>query len=470
MMKKAAVRTLAAAATCAALAGLVMVGQAQADPAPAADASTACPLPSGSAAPGRSDPGAQQLDPAAVRDAVAYAQANMRLSVRIYRNNCLVGTGPLDPATQNVPFNVFSSTKSVVSMATGVAYGQRKLALDDPIGKYLPEGPGWGDAEHRAITIRNLLNEAGGLDEAILSEFATVGNDPNVARQALALPITHEPGTNFDYSQRTPDLVAFVVARAVGQDFQDFVQDNLFDPVGIDRSSYFWLRDRSGNTYGYANLFIPSEQFARLGLLMQNGGRWNGEQVVPADYVEQVSVPSAPNPCYGLLFWTNRGDTCKTTDIPASRVLDHQLTPSAPRDMYAMVGALQQNNFIIPSLDMTVTWTGVLGDKAPDPQAIASASPSADLYYNFFRILMRGVRDQDVPDPGPYVADAASPNLDPANYLDPKILGNGIGIGPYAPPGCNLVFCPPGDLTTGPRQEIPDIIESVGGATDPGNN
>ncbi|MBW0102544.1 hypothetical protein [Pseudonocardia sp. KRD291] len=119
---------------------------------------------------------------------------------------------------------------------------------------------------------------------------------------------------------------------------------------------------------------------------------------------------------------------------------------------------------------MTVTWTGLLGDKAPDPQAIASASPSADLYYNFFRILMRGVRDQNVPDPGPYTPDAASPNLDPANYLDPKVLGNGVGIGPYAPPGCNLVFCPPADLTTGPRQEIPDIVASVGGTADPDND
>ncbi len=470
MLEKVATRTMVAAVTCAVAAGLVTVGPAQARPTPVGDASTACPLPSGSDAPGGSDPAAQELDPAAVRDALAYAQANMRLSVQIYRNNCLVGTGPLDPVTQNVPFNVFSSTKSIVSMATGIAEGQGKLALDDPIGTYLPEGPGWGEPAHRAITIRNLLNEAGGLDEAILSEFATIGTDPHVARQALALPITHEPGTNFAYSQRTPDLLAFIVARAVDQDFQDFVQHNLFDPIGIDKNSYFWLRDRSGNTYGYANLFIPSEQFARLGLLMQNGGRWNGEQVVPADYVERVSVPSEPNPCYGLLFWTNRGESCKTTNIPASRTLDHQLTPSAPDDMYAMVGALQQNNFIIPSLNMTITWTGVLGDKAPDPQAIASANPSADLYYNFFRILMRGVRDQNVPDPGPYTHDPASLNLDPTNYLDPKVLGNGIGIGPYAPPGCNVLFCPPSDLTTGPRQMVPDIVGVIGGATDKSNN
>lgn len=457
------------ATACLVIAGTGAVGAAQAAPRPAAPTGCALPALAGEA-PGRSDPAAQQLDPAAVAEALAYAAAHNRISVRIYRNNCLVGTGPLEPVTQNVPFNVFSSTKSVVSMATGIAYGQGKLGLDDPIGEYLPDGPGWGDAAHRAITVRNLLQEAGGLEEAILSEAATLGNDPNVARQALALPLIHEPGTTFEYSQRTPDLLAFVVARAVGEDFQAFVQRNLFGPIGIAESSYFWLRDRSGNTYGYANLFIPSEQFARLGLLMQNNGAWDGRQIVPADYVDMVSTPSTPNPCYGLLFWTNRGDSCTTTNLPASRVLDHPLTESAPRDMYAMVGALQQNNFIIPSLQMTVTWTGVLGDTSPDLQAILSASPSADLYYNFFRILMRGVRDQHVPDPGPYTPDRPSADLDPLNYLDPRVLGNGLGIGPYAPPGCNVLFCPPGDLTAGPRQEVPDVAASVIGVLDPANN
>lgn len=461
-------RTLATMMAAFVFAGVSVAGSAQAAPQPAV--SSGCTLPAGAGAPERSDPAAQQLDPAVVAQALAYASANTRSSVRIYRNNCLVGTSPLDPVTQNVPFNVFSSTKSVVSMAAGIAYGQGKLGLDDPIGKYLPTGPGWGDPAHRAITVRNLLQEAGGLKESILTEFASIGNDPNVAREALALPITHQPGTNFDYSQRTPDLVAYIVSRAVGQDFQTFVQHTLFDPIGIAKDSYFWLRDRSGNTYGYANLFIPSEQFARLGLLMQNHGAWDGHQIVPADYVDMVSTPSRPNPCYGLLFWTNRGNTCKTTNIPASRVLDHPLTASAPRDMYAMVGALQQNNFIIPSLHMTVTWTGVLGDKAPDPQAILSASPSADLYYNFFRILMRGVRDQDVPDPGPYTPDQPSANLDPLNYLDPRVLGNGLGVGPYAPPGCNVLYCPPSDLTTGPRQEVPDIANSGLGVLDPANN
>lgn len=463
MWRRSATRTVAALATGATLVGLLMAGQASAEPTEQPPAS--CALPSAGAAPERSEPGAQQLDPAAVRDAVGYAQTRLGVSVQVYRNNCLVGGSPPNPVTRNVPTNLFSSTKSVVSMAAGIAYGRGDLDLDAPIGDYLPEGPGWGDAAHRAITVRNLLQQAGGLKQAIASEAITTGNDVHIGRQALALPITHEPGTTFGYSQRTPDLVGFVVASAVGQNLQDFLQETLFDPLGIDRNDYFWLRDRSGNNYGYAHLFIPGEEFARLGLLMQNDGSWNGRQVIPADYVRQVSEPSAPNACYGLLFWTNRGDTCSSPELPRGQARDQQLVPGAPRDMYAMLGALNQSNFMIPSLNMTITWHGFPGPAAPSPQAVVGAS--ADPQSDFFRILMRGVRDQDVPDPGPAALDLILPDLNPLAYLDPAVLGNGLGAGPYAPPGCTLFACPPDDLTAGPRGTVPDVAGAD--ATAPAN-
>lgn len=394
-----------------------------------------CALP-GADGPVSAAPEQEHLDPAAVRQAIDYASTHLRTSVQIFRNNCRVGASPLDPVTEQAPWNVWSSTKSVVSMLTGIAADRQKLELDDPIGKYLPAGPEWGDAAHRAITIRQLLTETAGLQQSILSEAATTGTDPNAAQEALAQPLTHRPGTHFEYSQRTPDLLAYVVQRAVGTDLQDFAQHALFDPIGIPRSSYFWLRDRSGNSYGYAHLFIPPDQFAKLGLLMQNNGAWNGHQVISPGYVHQVAQPTATNGCYGQLFWTNAGKPCTGANIPNAQTLDRNAIPSAPRDLYAMVGAFQQNNFVIPSLNMTVTWTGVLGDTAPNLSGIVSAAP-ADLYYNFFRILMRGVKDHHIPDPGPYTAPPLDLDINPLNYADPRVLLHDLAPNPQ----CNLLVC-----------------------------
>jgi hypothetical protein len=115
------------------------------------------------------------------------------------------------------------------------------------------------------------------------------------------------------------------------------------------------------------------------------------------------------------------------------------MVPSAPDDLYAMVGALQQNNFIIPSLGITITWTGVLGDTEPNLSVLLSATPG-DLYYNFFRILMRGVEDVQVPDPGPFLDDPLDLDINPLNYISPAVLLNDL----VSSPECNIVFCSSG--------------------------
>ncbi|RMZ76825.1 hypothetical protein DV738_g4736, partial [Chaetothyriales sp. CBS 135597] len=403
------------------------------------------------------EPEAVNLDPDIVNEALAYANTHGRLSVQIFRHNCRVGAGLLDPLTDGIPNNVWSSTKSVVSILTGIAADKGKLHVDDPIGDYLPSGPGWGDEAHRAITIRNLLSQSAGLDEAILAEAATLILDQSASQEALAQPLKYPPGTHFEYSQRVPDLLAFVVQQAVGEDLQDFAQANLFDPLGIPSDSYFWLRDRSGNTYGYALLFIPPTQFAKLGLLLQNNGSWNEQAVVSASWVESLAQSTPTNPCYGWLFWTNHGAPCTGANLPSAQTYQRHLIPSAPEDLFAMVGFLQQNNFIIPSLEMTVTWTGVLGDTELNLAALLSAAPAADLYYNFFRILMRAVKDVSIPDPGPWQVDPLELDINPWNYANPEVLLNDIAGNPE----CNIVFCNGAVPVEGLVENLRAIAETI---------
>jgi CubicO group peptidase (beta-lactamase class C family) len=403
-----------------------------------AAAAKRCALPAAGHQVGHATAAQEDLDPAKVAAAIAYADTHLRLSVQIFRNNCRVAAGLTDPVTDNAAWEIFSSTKSIVSILTGIAWDHHRLALSDRIGKYLPHGNGWGDKAHRAITIRDLLTETAGLRESILTEFASTSTDPNVAQEALAQPLVHKPGTTFEYTQRVPDLLAYVVQRAVGVDLQTYAQHHLFGRVGIARNSYFWLRDRSGNTYGYANMFMPPSQFAKLGLLMQNDGKWRGHRVLSAAYIRKLRTPSATNGCYGFLFWVNKGTTCTGANIPSAQTIQHRAIPSAPHDLFAMVGALQQNNFMIPSLDMTVTWTGVLGDTTTNLPGVLSASGAgSDLYYNFFRILMSGVTDKHVTDTGPYKTPPQDFDVNPLNYLDPAVLLTDL----VTNPDCNVLFC-----------------------------
>jgi CubicO group peptidase (beta-lactamase class C family) len=363
-----------------------------------------CALPAGSARPDAATPEQENLDPRVVARAVAFASTRNRTNVQIYRNNCLVAGDPINPLTGNAPMSVFSITKSVVSMLAGIAVTQGRLRLDAPIGDYLP--PGEGDSAHRAITVLDLLTETSGLKQATGSELApsTVGGDVSAPDEALALPIVHRPGTYYEYSQRTPDLMAYVVQRAVGEDVQAFAQRELFGPIGIGPHDYYWQRDRTGHTYGHAWLYLPPNRLARLGLLMLNDGSWNGRRIISADYVHRAGRASATNGCFGLLFAVN-DKPCITVSIPSRVTLPDRPLPGLFDDLYAMAGLAGQENFIIPDSDMLVTWTGVLGDVSTDPRTLLNANPHSELYYNFFRILNAAFTDPQRRDPVPYRQD-----------------------------------------------------------------
>ncbi len=404
--------------------------------AEAATGPKVCTLPAASGSFGRAAPARQNLDARRLRAAVDMLSTRVRLSVKVFRHKCLVASSRIEPVTASVPNNAWSVTKSVTSLLTGIAVADGKLRLSDPIGRHLPRGPGWGDAEHRAITVRQLLTQTSGARQAILAEAASLAVDPNLARQALAQPLEHRPGTTFQYGQLGPALLAFVVQRAVGQDLVEYAQRRLFTPIGIRRGSYFWLRDRSGLAYGYSNLFLTPDQLARLGLLMSNRGRWRGKQVVPAAYVRRVGRPSRANGCYGLLFWTNRGKPCTGADIPGAHTVKRRAVPSAPVDAYQMNGTGGQIVMMIPSLDMTVVTTGYFGSLALDPSVLLGAVPD-EMQWTFFRMLMSAVEDVDVPDPGPYRGDPISLDLNPMNFLDPRVLLTNLVTNPH----CNIVFC-----------------------------
>lgn len=378
------------------------------------------------------------MSAAALSQAILFATTHSRLSLQIFRNNCLVAQSPLTALTGAAPWNVWSSTKTVVAMLTGIAWKQGKVSLAAPIGRYLPTG--MGDAAHRAITVGDLLTQTSGLRTSALAELATNAIDPNAPREALALPLEHAPGSWFEYSQRDVDLLAYVLQRALGEDLQAFAQRYLFTPIGIPSGSWFWLRDRSGHTYGFADLFITPAAYARLGLLLANHGSWNGRRVIARAWIRKMTTPTRTNPCYGYLTWLNHAP-CVGPSLPSRKTFPMPPFEPMPAGTYGMIGFLQQNDFVIPSLHVEISWTGVFGDVSPDLQTLLGANGDSELYHDFFRILARAFEDVRLPDSGPYVPDY-NLDLDLKQFLDPTVTLGGLGLGPDAPRGCTLLYCP----------------------------
>lgn len=410
---------LAAVAAVSLVAGSVFGGNARAE---TVDGVT-CGVSSGRE-PERAAPEQVGLDSGLLAQALAFAGGRNRLNVQVFRHNCLVGEGPTNEQTGNVAWNIWSATKSVVSVVAGIAWDQGKLDLAAPIDQYLP--PGLGDEQHRSITVENLLTETSGMKVGVLTEGVTgvIPIDPNSAVQALGVPLDNPPGAVFSYSQRNVDLLTYVIELAIGEPLQQFAQRELFDPLGIERGDYYWARDRAGHTYGYAHLMIPPNDFAKIGLLVSNNGRWGAQHIVSAAYLRKARQPSVANHCYGYLFWVGPG-CAETADF-------------LPADVYSMAGLGLQNVFIVPSLDLTVVWTGVFGNVS-NQGASGIVQNTAELPWEFFRRLFAAFEDHPVPDPGPYVEPPL--RLDPRRFVDTNILLAVFGIGPSAYPGCNVFSC-----------------------------
>lgn len=325
------------------------------------------------------NPQAVGLDPAAVTRAINEVGPPTAASLRIYRNNCLIGRTVSDQNSAHEPQQLYSMTKSIVALVVGRAVTLGKVGVTDPIGRYLPNL----DAAHGAITIKDLLTQTSGLRFGWANDLA--GSVEDSVGQAMSMPFVHARGTHFEYAQTTVTTLLAAVERAVGEDIQQFAQRELFAPIGIARNEWTWAHDGAGNTQGYAWLDMTPVALARLGTMVIERGRWDGRQIIAEQFIADMSRSSGPNPGYGYLTMVNSGAWYFDSFGLARK--NHRRNLAAPPDMIGFSGLFDQWVFMVPSLDLVIVRTGFFG---------TTAWP-----HRLFRTLLPGVDGLDYRDPGP---------------------------------------------------------------------
>ena len=206
-------------------------------------------------------------------------------------NSLLVAVGPDLVAEQYVRgmrasrgVNVKSASKSILSALVGIALHEGALdSLDQPIGPFFPDL--LADAPRKQqITLRNLLTMQAGLESTSFGNYGAWVSSSNWVRDALERPLTDAPGTDMTYSTGTSHLVSVLLTKATGVPTRRYAQEKLFDPLGVRIRS--WQQDPQGYYFGGNNLALTPTALLRFGQLYLNGGRWNGTQVVPRDWVD----------------------------------------------------------------------------------------------------------------------------------------------------------------------------------------
>jgi CubicO group peptidase (beta-lactamase class C family) len=206
----------------------------------------------------------------------------------------------------------WSTAKSVTHALAGIAVREGLLALDAPAP--VPE---WANDDRRAITLRQLLNMQSGLrfvedyvDDSTshcLDMLFGTGTD-DVAGYAAALPLDHEPGSTFNYSSGTTNIVTRMIGQAVGggeAGMRSFMQTELFAPLAMTSADPRF--DAAGTFVGSSFLYCTARDFARFGQLYLSDGVWDGRRILPDGWVDfaraPVLVPPEEEFGYGAHWW-----------------------------------------------------------------------------------------------------------------------------------------------------------------------
>lgn len=273
----------------------------------------------------RSAPEAEGIDRAALDALMSEAAAGRSSAVVVLHNGKVVAESYFGGYTRRI--EAMSATKSIVGLAIGLLLDERRIpSLDVPVWSFYPE---WRQGRKERITVRMLLNHTSGLAAGRTSE--EIYRSPDFVQLALAAELSDDPGAFFFYNNEAVNLLAGIVQRVSGQKLDDYLRTRLFEPLGI--RDVTWSRDDAGNPHAMAGLQLHPIDFAKIGELLLEGGRWRGRRVIDPSYIEQSTRPSQPyDPTYGLLWWIDYETV--TVGLPADTeaALSARGVPSALLD------------------------------------------------------------------------------------------------------------------------------------------
>ncbi|GAB3411142.1 hypothetical protein GCM10027515_32330 [Schumannella luteola] len=238
----------------------------------------------------RSHPAALGVDPAAIeRLAASLTRIGGVHSLMVVRRGQVVGEGWWAPYRAELPHTLNSVSKSVTSLAVGIAIDEGLLGLDDRVIDLLPEhAPAQPSERLQRLTVRHLLTMSRGCSEPDFDGVRSRATAEAV-RFVLNEPLDHKPGERFVYSTGTTFLVAAVLQRLTGGRLLDFVADRLFAPLGITTRE--WDSSADGVDLGGSGLHLRTEELALLGQLLFQRGEWDGRQLVPAEWIDLATSP-----------------------------------------------------------------------------------------------------------------------------------------------------------------------------------
>jgi CubicO group peptidase (beta-lactamase class C family) len=242
--------------------------------------------------------------------------------------------------------NSFSIAKSITGLLVGIAIKDGLIgSVNDPVGRYLPE---FNEGRRKELKIVDLLTMSSGSnwDESYanpLSVTTEIYYGSHANETAAGVDIIKTPGSEHNYKSGDTQLLAMIIEKVTGKSLSTYASEKLWKPLGAEHPALWSVDKDRGNEKAYCCFNSNARDFARLGLMMLDSGRWKGNEIISRDYFE-----ASVKPC---LIPDEKGNACNYYGY------QWWIYPDDERIFYAR-GILGQYIIVIPSKQVVMVRLG----------------------------------------------------------------------------------------------------------------
>ena len=295
-------------------------------------------------------------------DAIEYAENLSSYSLLIWHKGALRLEKYFNGFDAELRPETASMHKSVLGLLIIAAIEDGFIeSVDTRIGNYIES---WNERPEGDITVRQLLtmssglnslSREGGFDSQAMKFFS---GRVDARATILGLRLQTQAGANFSYANTNSQLLALVLESATGKAYKDYLSERLWKPIGADDASV-WYYEENGFPRTFSSLLARSRDWLKVGLLIKDGGTYQGQQIIAAELMEAMTSPSANNPNYGWQIWLANvyqnkryyNDLKLGIGVPVSE-------PFNADDMVYFDGFGGQRVYISKSQDLVIVRTG----------------------------------------------------------------------------------------------------------------
>ncbi|EHQ30935.1 serine hydrolase domain-containing protein [Mucilaginibacter paludis] len=245
-------------------------------------------------------------------------------SLMIIRNDKIIFDAYFYPYANGLQHDIASCTKSITSLLIGIAIDKGFIRDENELVKnYFPKIKSYSK-NFQTLTIKDLLTMTSGLDCGGDNEetlFSGLFKASDWSAYIFNIPSTNTPGKQFSYCSCNFYLLAEILYRTTKLSPEKFADKYLFKPMGI--KNFYWTKNNKGVNYGWGDLALKPYDMAKIGRLLLNNGKWNGAQLISADYIRKatnIQIPFSGGKGYGYGFWVDNDHSFQAVGRGGQRI------------------------------------------------------------------------------------------------------------------------------------------------------